>query len=124
MKKIFQALLSCLLVFFLISCTHQQEVSISSPLESSMRLQEPNILVVYFSATNHTQEVAKILANEISADLYEIQPEIPYTLEDLNYTNFNSRTSLEMKDLDSRPKISNSLDYIDQYDVIFLGYPI
>lgn len=89
-----------------------------------MRLQEPNILVVYFSATNHTQEVAKILANEISADLYEIQPEIPYTLEDLNYTNSNSRTSLEMKDLDSRPKISNSLDYIDQYDVIFLGYPI
>ena len=63
--------------------------------------------------------------NEIlDADFYEIVPETPYTSDDLNFNDSSSRSSQEMNDPDSRPVISGSVENMEQYDVIFLGYPI
>ncbi len=82
------------------------------------------ILVAYFSATNTTEGVAKNIAESLNADLYEITPETPYTSEDLNYNDDNSRSTIEMNDPDSRPAISGSVENMEQYDIVFIGYPI
>ena len=81
-------------------------------------------LVAYFSATGTTESLAKKIANLANADLFKIEPETPYTLEDLDWTNKNSRSSIEMNNLSSRPKIANSITNIDLYDKIFIGFPI
>lgn len=81
-------------------------------------------LVAYFSATGATKNLAKNLAKAIKADLFEIEPAKPYTKSDLDWTNKQSRSSLEMKDLSSRPQIENRIDNIYEYDVIFIGFPI
>lgn len=81
-------------------------------------------LVAYFSATGVTKKVAQTLANENSADLFEICPVERYTDADLNWRDNQSRSSLEMNDLTSRPKILNQVDNIDQYDIVYLGFPI
>lgn len=82
------------------------------------------ILIVYFSATNNTEGVAQKLADGLCADIYEIVPEQPYTSEDLDYGNSKSRSSVEMDDPSARPAISGSAENIEQYDVVFIGYPI
>ncbi len=85
---------------------------------------ESKILIAYFSATNNTEGIANYLSSILDADLVEIIPEQPYTSDDLNYNDSSSRSSLEMNDPDARPAISGSVDNMEQYDVIFLGYPI
>ena len=82
------------------------------------------ILVAYFSATNNTEGVAQKLADGLGADLYEIVPEQPYTSEDLDYGNSKSRSSVEMDDPSVRPAISGSVENMEQYDIVFIGYPI
>lgn len=82
------------------------------------------ILVAYFSATNTTEGVAEQIADGVGADLYEIVPEEPYTDEDLDYNDDNSRTTIEMNDPSARPAISGSVENMDEYGIIFLGYPI
>ncbi len=82
------------------------------------------VLVVYFSATNTTEGVAEYIANGLNADIYEIVPEDPYTDADLNYNDNNSRTTIEMNDPNARPAISGSVENMEQYDIIFVGYPI
>ncbi len=82
------------------------------------------ILVAYFSATNNTEGVAQKLADGLGADLYEIVPEQPYTDEDLDYGNSKSRSSVEMNDPNARPAISGSVENMEQYDTVILGYPI
>lgn len=82
------------------------------------------ILVAYFSATNTTEGVAKTIADSLGADLYEIVPEQPYTDDDLNYHDDKSRSTIEMNDPNVRPAISGSVENMDQYDIVFIGYPI
>lgn len=82
------------------------------------------ILVAYFSASGVTAKVAKKLADVASADLFEIQPKVPYTNADLNWRDQQSRSSLEMKDPSSRPEIQNRVTNMDAYDVFFVGFPI
>ena len=82
------------------------------------------ILVAYFSATNNTEGIAQKLADGLGADLYEITPETPYTDADLDYGSSKSRSSIEMNDPSARPAISGSVENMDQYDVVFIGYPI
>ncbi len=85
---------------------------------------ESNILVVYFSATGNTKAIAESIADGLGADIYEIVPEEPYTDADLDYNDDNSRTTLEMNDSAVRPVISGTVENFDQYDTVFLGYPI
>ena len=81
-------------------------------------------LVAYFSASGVTSSAAKTLAKAAGADLYEIKPETPYTKADLNWMDKNSRSSVEMKDKAYRPAIADKDAKIDDYDVIFIGFPI
>lgn len=92
----------------------------SSGTESGQK----KVLVAYFSATNTTEKVAGYIADSLNADVYEILPAVPYTAADLDYGNDNSRTSIEMNDPNSRPEISGSVSNMDQYDIVFIGYPI
>lgn len=86
--------------------------------------QRNHILVAYFSATNTTKGVAEHIANGLNADIYEIVPEEPYTDADLDYHDNNSRSTIEMNDPDARPAISGSVENMEQYEVVFIGYPI
>lgn len=94
--------------------------------EAETPAQEGKALIAYFSATNNTEGVANHIKTILgdNADLYEIVPETPYTSDDLNWHNSSSRTTVEMNDPDSRPAISGNVENMEQYDVIFLGYPI
>lgn len=81
-------------------------------------------LVAYFSASGVTEKTAETLAKTINADLFEIEPETPYTAADLDWTDKNSRSTVEMNDLSSRPAIKSKLDDMGDYDVVFVGFPI
>lgn len=81
-------------------------------------------LVAYFSATGTTEAVAKDLAEVTGATLYEIKPEVKYTSADLDWTVKTSRSSVEMQDKDSRPAIVKDLKDADNYDAIFIGFPV
>lgn len=82
------------------------------------------ILVAYFSASGVTAKVAKRLAEEMKADLFEIRPEIPYTSADLNWMDKKSRSSVEMKDPASRPGITGKVANMEEYGTVFVGFPI
>lgn len=87
---------------------------------------DSNILIVYFSATGNTARLANYIHGRIGGDLIEIQPEVPYTSQDLNYSTPNMRPEIE-HDTNARPAISQeTYDAIDigQYDTILVGYPI
>ena len=81
-------------------------------------------LVAYFSASGVTAKVAENLADAIGADIFEIQPEVPYTKADLNWMDKKSRSTIEMSDPNSRPAIATKRDNMDEYDTIFVGFPI
>lgn len=81
-------------------------------------------LVAYFSASGTTKQVATRLAQAIGADIFEIEPTVPYTDEDLDWTNKHSRSTVEMENHNSRPLVKTKLDNISQYDTIFVGFPI
>jgi len=81
-------------------------------------------LVAYFSASGTTRKLAKNLAEVIGADVYEIKPATPYTGKDLNWNNSQSRSSLEMADINSRPALADKDAKISDYDTIFIGFPI
>lgn len=81
-------------------------------------------LVAFFSASGTTAKVAENLAKAAGADLYEIKPDVPYTKDDLNWMNEQSRSSVEMRDKSSRPKLADTDANIAAYDTIFVGFPI
>lgn len=81
-------------------------------------------LVAYFSASGKTAKVAENLAKAAKADLFEIKPAAPYTRDDLNWMNKQSRSSVEMRDKSSRPALADIDADITAYDTIFIGFPI
>lgn len=81
-------------------------------------------LVVYFSATGTTKGIAELAAETLQADIYEIVPQEPYTDADLDWHDDESRSTIEMNDSSSRPAINGSVEGMEQYDTIFIGYPI
>ena len=81
-------------------------------------------LVAYFSASGVTEKVAKNLASGIGADLFEIEPAQVYTKADLNWMDKKSRSSVEMNDRSSRPAIASKVEGMEQYDTVFVGFPI
>lgn len=82
------------------------------------------ILISYFSASGVTKKVSTQLADLLNADLEEIKPIQKYSNEDLDWQNSRSRSSLEMKDENSRTQIEKPIHDLSSYDVIFVGYPI
>ena len=83
-----------------------------------------NTLVAYFSVGGTTAGIAKKLAKVTGADLFEIKPKKMYTDDDIDYNNPKSRSSMEMADINCRPEIMFKVGNMDQYDRIFIGFPI
>lgn len=152
MKKLFTVFLSIFMVTFFVACTssgnsstensNNSSNSTASTTESKADISDSSsdvqassqptnseidtgkkILVAYFSATGTTKAIAEKAANAMKADLYEITPAEPYSAADLNY-NTDCRANREMNDPDCRPAISGSVENMESYDIIFIGYPI
>ena len=113
MKKVVLAM-AALLNISLSACSQ------SNKIESK----QMKVLVAYFSASGVTEGVAKQLAEVTGGDLHNIQPKQPYTDADLDWRDKQSRSSVEMKDKNSRPAITNKLANMQDYDVIYVGFPI
>ena len=86
--------------------------------------QDNGILVAYFSPDDTTRAAAYAIAAELSAEIFEIEAEEPYTQDDLNYTNSKARSMTEMKDNNARPAIKALPENLDKYDKVILCYPI
>lgn len=87
-------------------------------------LMSKKILVAFFSASGVTAKAAQTLAEAVDADLFEIKPEQTYTSEDLNWSDQNSRSSVEMNNPSCRPAIKNKVPNMEQYETVFVGFPI
>lgn len=105
-----------LMVFTISACSQGNKAKESKEMKKT--------LVAYFSATGVTKRVAQQLAEVAGADLHEIKPAQPYTDADLDWTDKQSRSSLEMKNNSSRPAITDKLQNMQDYDVIYVGFPI
>lgn len=81
-------------------------------------------LVAYFSASGVTAKAAEKIAAAAGADLYEIQPEEPYTPADLNWMDKKSRSTVEMDDPTCRPAIAEAVEDMEQYDTVWVGFPV
>ena len=144
MKKSTSILLALVLVFSFAACsnnssddsgtTSSNSQTTNAPADTSKstdeKTQDTNtsskILVVYYSATGSTKAVAETIADTAGADLFEITPVDPYTSDDLNWTNDNSRVSVEHNDESKRdvPLTKTTPDNWADYDTVFIGYPI
>lgn len=151
MKKLITLMLSAMLVFSLTACqentiseTESKEASTenvessskeqSTPKESSNELskeqstkqKDNKSLVVYYSSTGNTKTVAKYIADETGADLFELVPKELYTSDDLNWNNKDSRVCVEHDNPDKRnvELSSKTVDNWDSYDTVYIGYPI
>ena len=94
--------------------------------ETETSNQSGKTLVVYYSATGNTKAVAEMIAEETNGDLFEIEPQDPYSGEDLNWTDENSRVTREYENEDERnvELVSTTVDHWEDYDTVFVGYPI
>ena len=103
--------------------TTSEEVSTE---EVSVEGTEGKTLVVYFSATGNTEHVAEMIAEVTGGDLFELEPADPYTDEDLNYNDDNSRVSQEHADEGLRKVelVSTTVEGFDEYENVFVGYPV
>ena len=82
------------------------------------------VLVACFSATGNTWPLAEYAAAYLNADLFRIEPEIPYTDADLNYSDDDCRANQEMNDETSRPALAATVENMEQYDTVILAFPI
>ena len=124
MKKVLLFLLSVLMMFALAACSSDEAANDEAPAEAADTAAKT--LVVYFSATGNTADVADSIAAATGADTFEIVPSEPYTDDDLNYTDENSRVVREHDNPDQREMTlaTATPDNWDQYDTVFIGYPI
>ncbi len=81
-------------------------------------------MITYFSTSGATKKLASTLAVVVDGDLFEIRPIVPYTAADLDWRDKTSRSTIEMNDTACRPPIANAVTDIDQYETIYIGFPI
>ena len=127
MKKsihVFIFLLICCLLITLVACDGKSGVDAGADKGKLPPTDPSNILVAYFSATGTTKGVAEKIADATDGDIYEIVPSQPYTQEDLAYGNTSCRANNEQNSSTARPAINGSVQDMESYDVIYLGYPI
>ena len=144
MKKVISLFLALAFVFTLAACSNNQpqtndlSESLSEPTTESTETpadtsdpessesENGKTLVVYFSATGNTEAAANYIAQETGGDLFELEPAEPYTDEDLNYSNEDSRVSREHEDESLRDveRAADTVENWDEYDTVFIGYPI
>lgn len=114
-----------MLMALLVVCLSACSQSNSSKKENNKENSEmKKTLVAYFSASGTTKAVAQQLAEAAGADLHEIKPEQPYTDADLDWNDKQSRSTIEMNDKNSRPAITAKLQNMNDYEVVYVGFPI
>ena len=134
LRRIAALLLGTALIIILAACASKQE---EKPSESEAATEESSsdettetveekadVLVIYFSATGNTEGVAQQIAEITEADIYRILPAVPYTEEDLDYSDSETRATREQNDPDARPEIGSDDISLNGYKTVFLGYPI
>lgn len=139
MKKTAAILMMIFMVFTLVACNSTPNESSSQPKTDSQSVtaetkeqtnsetaKNGKVLVVYFSATGSTEKVAKAIAEASDAALFEIEPKEPYTSDDLSWSDDNSRVSREHNnpDLQNVELVSTSVPNWENYDTVFVGYPV
>ena len=145
MKKLIALLLSLMLVFSLAACGNNPQAAETEPATStpvSEETQEPETseeteaadtestggktLVVYYSASGNTENVSNVIAETLGADLFELEPVEPYSNDDLDWTNDDSRVTREHENEEERDVelVSATVDNWSEYDTVFIGYPI
>ena len=117
MKKLLSMILAAALLL---------SVGILQPVQAAEPEDFGRTLVVYFSATGNTEDAANAIAEQIGADVFELQPADPYTSVDLNYNDENSRVVYEYEHPEARDValVADTVDNWDEYDTVFIGYPI
>ena len=139
MKKLTPILLAALMMFTLAACSgggnegagETNSAASATSEETSATTEQTssdlgNVLVAYYSATGNTERVAQTIADATGGDLFAIEPTEPYTDEDLNWNNEDSRVSREHEDESLRdvPLVNTTVENWDDYDTVFIGYPI
>ncbi|WP_071442659.1 flavodoxin [Traorella massiliensis] len=128
MKKLTALLLSLTCGFSLAACTPQEENPSSNTTtgDEAGTESQGKTLVVYFSATGNTERIANFIAETTEGDIFVIEPAEPYTDEDLNWTDENSRVTYEYENEEARnvELVHETVDNWDSYDTVFIGYPI
>lgn len=127
MKRIFTILSFAL---FFTSCTNKVDNSSNDVSDSqnsdnkTINITPSETLITYFSVTNNTEKIANYIKDYLSSDIYKIEPVTPYSNDDINYSDSNSRATKEQNDNNCRPEIKNKVENISKYKTIVLGYPI
>ena len=139
MKKLTAILLAALMMFTLAACSgggnegagETNSAASATSEETSATTEQTssdlgNVLVAYYSATGNTERVAQTIADATGGDLFEIEPTEPYTDDDLNWNDESSRVSREYEDESLRdvPLVNTTVDGWNDYDTVFIGYPI
>ena len=134
-KKVLCVVLGLVLLFALAACGSKNGTDTTTAASTAAQTTEDEsksaenggkTLVAYFSATGSTKRVAEVIAKKLGADLFEIEPATPYTDDDLNYRNKESRVSLEYAD-ETKRGVELKKDTPDgwgNYDTVYIGYPI
>lgn len=135
MKKYFLLVLTFLFILAITACSDNPADSgdrnvppeSTAPKQTDSNQSHPGkTLIVYFSATGNTKQIAEYIASATGGDMFELVPEIPYSSEDLNWNDDDSRVSYEHNNPEARniALTSSTVDNFDDYDTIFIGYPI
>ena len=136
MKKNTSLLISIALLMSLCACATSTEPEPSETPTTTLTPEvtegmetsddEINVLVVYFSATGNTENVANIIAEHTGAEIFELEATEPYSQEDLNYNNEESRVSIEYQNPEERDVelVETSIEGWEDYGVVYIGYPI
>lgn len=136
-SKIVVLIFSALLIFCLSACASEntsdnntkttpetQQSASTNENTNNAPASNSKILVAYFSCTGNTENAAQKIATATGGDLYAITPAEPYTADDLRYNDDTTRATKEQHDASIRPALAGTVDNFQQYDVIFVGYPI
>ena len=128
-KRLVMILSGVVALSLLVWCqSNNEEIDKTNENEQSQTTSKEfgNTLVVYYSATGNTEDVAKMIAEQTDGTLFEIEPKEPYSDDDLNWSDDNSRVSKEHENEDERnvELVSTTADNWDSYDTVFIGYPI
>lgn len=135
MKKIYAVFICILVVFTIAGCGNDSQTgsgktassgSASKPVQAETQSTGGKALVVYYSATGNTKNVADYIAAETGADVFTLEPAEPYSDDDLDYSDDDSRVSREHENESERvvELVSTTVDGWEDYDTVFIGYPI
>ncbi len=124
--KPFKKIGAVLAAIALTACTTTNPSAENSTVVTQESRKDAKVLVAYYSATGTTESVATTIAEAVNADTFQIEPVNPYTSEDLDWTNSQSRVSIEHDNPEERDVelVSTEVENWDEYEVVYIGYPI